>query len=158
MLFSVADYYCMFQLICKDIPVVLIQESALCGCNPSVDIPPTYKLGDFLVSLSARFVYTEWMSMIESIYSNEGRNLSMPITKLAMHFEELDQSMPIKMIRPSLSILKNIIFTLSSESSDNTVSMDRLMINLVQHQGIRNEIFSIKPTRNTTDTTRDLKY
>jgi hypothetical protein len=160
MMISINDFFCLLQLICRDIPLLLIQESARIGCITSTSAPPTYRLDDFCISLCFRFLFTEWISMLESVFFEGSRNVGsssiahiVSSSMLLRHFEEWDVTLPLKISKPPIKHLQSIIQLIVSNSPahqrgrsvDVEVTYERMMRELVGHDLIRRNIMCFQP-------------
>jgi hypothetical protein len=147
---SVLDFYCMLQMICKDIPFVLIQESANSGCFPSNLSPPLYRLDDFCISLNFRFIYTEWISLLESLFfEGTSRNSvnRVSISVLSRNFDDWNLSLSSVIPRPAISQLKAIIQSLfnTNMKNDIEVNFEHIMSEIIHNAQIRMDVISFKP-------------
>jgi hypothetical protein len=152
-LFSVHDFYCLLQLICPDIPLSLIQDSALTGCHAVGDKPILYKFDELSISLYFRFIFTEWLIMLENLFF-EGRtrraSITVPFTKLTYKFEEWHSSMPPSTSQPSLESLYSVIESLCLNARTDA-TFDDLISAMLCNPRLRADTVSYRPS-NTSET------
>lgn len=149
-LLSVHDYYCLLQLICPDIPLSLLQDSALTGCESYGENPTLYAFSELSTSLYFRFIYTEWLIMVENLFF-EGKTRRASVTcslaKLRQKFSEWHQSIPATTSQPSMENLDDVIDTLSMSGGGRTeVTFDELIAALLRQEGIKIETSSYRPS------------
>lgn len=149
--FSVRDFYSLLQLVCPDIPLSLIQDSALTGCSPSADSQPTYLHHELSTSLFFRFIFTEWLIMLENLFfEGKVRNASVTvsITKLRSKFVEWSECLPTSTSQPSLNTLSGVLDELQENDvveQAGGVTFDTLISALLRNHGVQVETTSFKP-------------
>ena len=118
---SVHDFYCLLQMICPDIPLSLIQDSAMTGCNPVGDDPPKYLRHELCTSLFFRFIFTEWLIMLENLFfDGKARDSSVVVSlpRLKLKFEEWNNAMSASSSQPTLGTLNDVLNDLESKVID----------------------------------------
>ena len=187
--FSVLDFYSLLQLVCPDIPLSLIQDSALTGCSPllpathgrdstapsSSSSPPMYLRHELSTSLFFRFIFTEWLIMLESLFfEGKTRTASVTVTpaRLLAKFEEWagagEGGLAPSTAQPSLATLRSVLADLATERDKERdkergkgsgsgspgsagggggagVSFDTLISALLRHRGVQGETTAFKP-------------
>jgi len=148
---SVRDFFSLLQLVCPDIPLSLIQDSALTGCTAVGDSPPLYLHRELSTSLFFRFIFTEWLIMLENLFfEGKVRNASITVSlaKLQAKFEEWGECLPASTSQPSLPTLAGVLCDLeaaASVSQAGGVTFDTLISALLRNQGVQEETTSFKP-------------
>jgi hypothetical protein len=148
-LLSVHDFYCLLQMICPDIPLSLIQDSALTGCESFGENPTLYCFDELSASLYFRFIYTEWLIMVENVFF-EGKtrraSITCSLSKLSQHFSDWQRSIPANTSQPSIDNLLSVIDGLRGAAGSTTdVTFDDMISSLLRHEGIRAETSSYRP-------------
>lgn len=148
--FSVLDFYSLLQLVCPDIPLSLIQDSALTGCSPLVaahggDSPGNassdpssssstamYLRHELSTSLFFRFIFTEWLIMLETLFfEGKTRTASVTVTpaRLLAKFEEWagggEGGLAPSTAQPSLATLRSVLADLTAERDKEGADRDR---------------------------------
>eukprot|EP00602_Paraphysomonas_sp_CaronLab_P004510 CAMPEP_0185037132 /NCGR_PEP_ID=MMETSP1103-20130426/31102_1 /TAXON_ID=36769 /ORGANISM="Paraphysomonas bandaiensis, Strain Caron Lab Isolate" /LENGTH=275 /DNA_ID=CAMNT_0027574959 /DNA_START=50 /DNA_END=877 /DNA_ORIENTATION=- len=144
---SVHDFYNLLQLICPDIPLSLIQDSALTGCTSVGSDPVLYCFDELSTSLYFRFIFTEWLIMLENVFF-EGKarraSITCSLSKLRYKFEEWQTSIPSSTSQPSLDTLNGVLDGLS-EAGKSDVTFDDLISSMLRSNGIKRETTSYRP-------------
>lgn len=152
--FSVRDFYSLLQLVCPDIPLSLIQDSALTGCTPVSEgsagqgQSALYLHHELSTSLFFRFIFTEWLIMLENLFF-EGRTrtatVTVPPDQLKTKFAEWSETLAERTSQPSLSTLGAVLAGL--EGGSDGVTFDTLISALLRSPGVQAETTAFKPLR-----------
>jgi hypothetical protein len=163
-LLSVSDFYTLLQLICPDIPLSLIHDSAVTGCisHSTNDHHTTttaaaglalYTFEELSYSLYFRFIFTEWLIMIENLFfegtiktRKSSSTITLSITRLQSKLEEWRSALPITTSQPS-SVTLEKLSELWKQRNRTEITFDELIQSLLQDQHFKAETIAYQPKR-----------
>jgi hypothetical protein len=168
-LLSVNDFYTLLQLICPDIPLSLIQDSAVTGCishsSSSSHHDPhqqhtggggpllLYTFEELSYSLYFRFIFTEWLIMVENLFfegtiktRKSSSTITLSVRRLQVKLAEWRSSLPLTTSQPS-SVTLEQLYQLWGQRKRTEITFDELIQTLLQDQHFKAETIAYEPKR-----------
>jgi hypothetical protein len=156
---SVNDFYSLLQLICPDIPLSLIHDSAVTGCithqsdSNSSSNPPLhlFTFEELSYSLYFRFIFTEWLIMIENLFFDgtvktrkSSATITIPISRLQSKIAEWTDTLPITTSQPTAKTLQ-FVYDEWSQRRISEITFDELIQSLLRNPHFKAETVAYQP-------------